>query len=209
MGVKQPTWRQWSPWTIEQIGWRGADRFRAPRTAWILRPHKLMPLELVRCDLRDQTAFTHSSWLDDDVVATIFRVGSVPLSPGDLLCSTTGWVWQYAHDYECDDLPLGRPIPRRSYARFSATDVASVAIRCSRGLMLGRASWNMKRSFPGIVVVYRNLEQRRDWPLEGMASTRDQMLEWIASLTESHTPGDWVTFDGRVIASFAAERASA
>lgn len=46
-------------------------------------------------------------------------------------------------------------------------------------------------------------------PLEGLAATRQQMLEWIASLTDSHTPGDWVTLDGRVIGAFTADRAAA
>jgi hypothetical protein len=102
--------------------------------------------------------------------------------------------------------------PRSKEFPLGIVTIESIGWNRQRFLQLGRASWVVKRghAFEGTTVTYRNLEQERDWPLGTLppAKTDEEILEMIASHTDSHTPADWVVLDDRVLA-FTADRGEA
>jgi hypothetical protein len=71
-----------------------------------------------------------------------------------------------------------------------------------RFLQLGRASWRFKRESLYLDAVYRNHEQRKDYPLGQLSPlTPDvEILKWIAGHSDSITPADWIVIDDRIFA---------
>src|SRR4051812_22938019 len=91
----------------------------------------------------------------------------------------------------------------RTFAKIFAPHapvVTAVGWDGRRFLQLGRASWRIDQVSGSTQLVYRNLEQARDYPLGAVdpGSSAADLLEMFADQYESHTPGDFVVWGDRL-----------
>jgi hypothetical protein len=72
----------------------------------------------------------------------------------------------------------------------------------NRGLQLARAVWKFERDRLDVIITYRNLTDETDWPLGTVPRhvSDDRLTELFADQWESHTPGDWIMIDKKILA---------